>query len=235
MAAVPRHLFVPAALAGRGVRRPRAPDRPRADDHAGGERGPLGRARGPDARRARPRDRDGLGLPGGRPRAPRALGLHARAHRRAREGRAGPPQGARHRERLRQGLRRLLRLERARALRRDRRRRRRARGARAARRAADADGAPRRPGRGAGPAAAARRHASSRTGATRTEDAGEVAYVPLVGRFGFAARRRRPRDDGATATWTSPAAGTSRCAASSSPAACRASATGRSPRAWPAR
>ena len=65
------------------------------------------------------------------------------------KGRA-PPQGARNRERLREGLRRLVRLERACPVRRDRRGGGRARGAGAPRRAARADRTPRRPGRGAG-------------------------------------------------------------------------------------
>ena len=60
------------------------------------------------------------------------------------------------------------------------------------------------------------------SGRTRTEDAGDVAYVPLVGKFGSGRRSRRA--DGAADVDES-AAGTATCAACSCRAASRASAT----------
>ena len=85
---MPRHVVRARALARGGVRRPSAAHRSRRDDlaaHGGGhdERGARARRR-----RAHPRDRNGLRLPSGRARSPRAARRHGRGDARARRTRS---------------------------------------------------------------------------------------------------------------------------------------------------
>ena len=226
----------PEGARGRGLRRPRAPDRVRPDDHAGGERGPAAELAAPDAG-ARASSRSGRARA---TRRPSSRGSRARSSRSSGSPswppgrRAAPRRSASRTSRSRSSTAPTAGASTPRTTRsswprpRPRCRSRSSRSSKPTGRLVVPVGR-------AASGSACSSCAKLPNGRTRTEDAGEVAYVPLVGRFGFAtsARPRRGRtDDGRERRRR---LGRRARDASSSRAACRESATARSPPASPAR